>query len=49
MTRHYVEETILALRTIAINGGRRGFLVEIDPRVCVTLLHALPVQCALAE
>lgn len=45
----YIEESILDLPRIAINGGRRGFLVQIDPRVCVELLGARPVQCALAE
>ena len=45
----YIEETILALPRIAINGGRRGFLVGIEPRVCVDLLGARPVQCALAD
>jgi Cys-tRNA(Pro) deacylase len=45
----YVEQTILELPRILINGGRRGYLVEIDPAVCVRLLDARPVQCALAE
>ena len=45
----YVEQTILGLPRILINGGRRGYLVEIDPAVCVRLLGARPVQCALAE
>jgi Cys-tRNA(Pro) deacylase len=45
----YIESTILELPKIAINGGRRGYLVGIDPQVCVTLLGAQPVQCALAE
>jgi len=45
----YIEESILALPRIAINGGRRGFLVQIDPRVCVELLGAQTVQCALAQ
>ncbi len=45
----YIEETILALPSILINGGRRGYLVGIDPRVCVQLLGARAVQCALAE
>lgn len=45
----YIEETILALPRIAINGGRRGYLVGLDPQVCVQLLGAKPVQCALAE
>ena len=45
----YIEETILALPRIAINGGRRGYLVGLDPQACVQLLGAKPVQCALAE
>ena len=45
----YIEESILALSEIAINGGRRGYLVRLDPQVCVTLLGAKSVQCALAE
>ncbi|MEJ7930738.1 aminoacyl-tRNA deacylase [Ramlibacter sp. AN1015] len=44
----YIEQTILALPRIAINGGRRGLLVGIDPQECVRLLQARPVQCALA-
>ena len=43
----YIEQTILDLPRIAINGGRRGFLVGIDPQVCVRQLGAQPVQCAL--
>ena len=45
----FIEESILALERIAINGGRRGFLVQIDPQVCVQLLGAVPVQCALGD
>ena len=45
----YVEETILSLPRIVLNGGRRGYLVGIDPQVCVRLLGAKPVRCALAE
>ena len=45
----YIEESILALPKIVINGGRRGYLVGIDPQVCVTLLGAKSVQCALNE
>ena len=45
----YIEETILSLPRILINGGRRGYLVGIAPEVCVQLLGAKPVQCALAE
>jgi Cys-tRNA(Pro) deacylase len=45
----YIEESILALPKILINGGRRGYLVGIDPQVCVRLLEARPVNCALEE
>ncbi|UUC95669.1 MULTISPECIES: Cys-tRNA(Pro) deacylase [Comamonas] len=45
----YIEETILALPRIAINGGRRGYLVQLAPEVCTLLLDARPVHCALAE
>ena len=45
----YIEESILALPRIVLNGGRRGYLVGIDPQVVVQLLGAKPVQCALAE
>jgi Cys-tRNA(Pro) deacylase len=45
----YVESTVLALPKIWINGGRRGFLVGLDPAVLVGPLGAKLVQCALAE
>ncbi|MDZ7920783.1 aminoacyl-tRNA deacylase [Rhodoferax sp.] len=45
----YIESTILDLPRICINGGRRGYLVGIAPNVCVQLLGAKPVQCALEE
>lgn len=45
----YIEESILALPRIAINGGRRGYLVGLDPQACAKLLGATPVNCALAE
>ena len=43
----YIERSILTLPKICINGGRRGYLVGIDPAVCVRLLEATPVDCAL--
>ncbi len=43
----YIEQSILALTRIGINGGRRGYLIGIDPQVCVQLLGAKPVQCAI--
>jgi len=45
----YNEEAILSLPRILVNGGRRGYLVGIAPQVCVQLLGAKPVQCALVE
>ena len=45
----WVEATVLALPRIWINGGRRGFLVGIDPVVLSAPLGAQPVHCALAE
>jgi len=44
----YVEETVLALPRICINGGRRGYLVGIEPAVLTQQLGAKPVLCALA-
>ena len=43
----YIEESVLALPRITLNGGRRGYLVGLDPQACVQLLGAKPVQCAL--
>jgi Cys-tRNA(Pro) deacylase len=45
----YVEESILALDKIYINGGRRGYLVGIAPQVLLDLIQAKPVHCALAD
>lgn len=42
----YVEESVLSLDRIAINGGKRGFLVELSPRVLVDVLSAKPVSVA---
>ena len=41
------EASILELPRICINGGRRGFLVGIEPRVLTDVLGAKPVHCAL--
>lgn len=45
----YFEKSILALDKIYINGGRRGYLVGIDPSQLSTLLSATAVECALPE
>ena len=45
----YIEESILSLPRIAINGGRRGYLIGLEPLVCVRLLDATLVCCALAK
>jgi Cys-tRNA(Pro) deacylase len=50
-TRHpmplYMEETILDLPKIYINGGRRGFLVGIPPGDLVRILSPIPVRVAI--
>ena len=43
----YVEGSILELSKIYINGGKRGFLVGINPQILVSALHAKTVECAL--
>ncbi|MGD9905233.1 MAG: Cys-tRNA(Pro) deacylase [Vicinamibacterales bacterium] len=45
----YVERSILALDRIYLNGGRRGFLVSLDPRAAADALHATPVDVAVDE
>ena len=45
----FVESTVLELPRIVINGGRRGYLVGLEPRVLTEKLGARPVACALAE
>ncbi|MCK4690947.1 MAG: Cys-tRNA(Pro) deacylase [Desulfuromonadales bacterium] len=42
----YIEETILSLDNICINGGRRGLLVEIDPQVLSNILSPALVNVA---
>ena len=42
----YVEESVLGLERIFINGGRRGYLVGIAPQTLVDVLVAKPVRCA---
>jgi len=43
----YVEQSILDLPEIFINGGKRGFLLKISPQALNNPLGAQPVQCAL--
>jgi len=43
----YVEETILDLPRIYINGGKRGFLVGIDPAELSRLLEPVPVRVGI--
>jgi Cys-tRNA(Pro) deacylase len=45
----FVERSVLALPRILINGGRRGYLVGIDPTVLTGALGATAVDCALLE
>ena len=45
----YVEKTILDLPKIYINGGKRGYLVGIDPNILVVHLNAIAAECALTS
>jgi Cys-tRNA(Pro) deacylase len=45
----YIERTILDLDRMFVNGGRRGFLVALEPQALVDALGATPVSVALAE
>ncbi|WP_087048988.1 Cys-tRNA(Pro) deacylase [Caballeronia ptereochthonis] len=45
----YVESSVLDLDMIYLNGGRRGYLISIDPKVLTGLLNAKPVQCASVD
>ncbi len=45
----FVERSILECARIYINGGRRGYLLGIDPRVLESVLRATPVDVALAD
>ena len=43
----YVEKSILALPKIYINGGRRGYLIGMDPAQLARVLPVTPVEAAL--
>jgi Cys-tRNA(Pro) deacylase len=43
----YVEKSIFDLPSILINGGKRGFLVEIDPRSLRGILPVTEVEVAI--
>lgn len=45
--RVYVQQTILDLETVHVNGGRRGFLVALAPQAFVDVLAATPVDVAV--
>ncbi len=52
-TRHplpvYAEATIRALPRIYINGGKRGYLVELDPAELWRVLSPAPVRVAVGD
>ena len=45
----YVEESVLALERVYLNGGRRGYLIGIATLVLVEVLAAKSVSCALFD
>jgi prolyl-tRNA editing enzyme YbaK/EbsC (Cys-tRNA(Pro) deacylase) len=45
----YLERSVLGLPRIYINGGRRGFLLEMDPSVLTRVLAPVLVDVAIEE
>ena len=45
----YMEETILALSRIYINGGKRGYLVGMDPKDAARMLKPVLVQAGIPK
>jgi len=43
----YMEQTILGLPRIYINGGKRGFLIGLDPKELAKVLNPTPVNVAV--
>jgi len=42
----YAEAGVLELPRILINGGRRGYLLGLEPKAALALLEVRPVRCA---
>jgi Cys-tRNA(Pro) deacylase len=45
--RVFVEQSVLELDRVYLNGGQRGYLIGIAPQVLLDVLSAKPVSCAL--
>lgn len=45
--RIYLEKSILDLEKVYINGGKRGFLIEIDPQALMKVLQPIAIEVAL--
>jgi prolyl-tRNA editing enzyme YbaK/EbsC (Cys-tRNA(Pro) deacylase) len=45
----YAEQTIFDLDRIYINGGKRGFLVEIDPKAMADVLEIIEVEVGISD
>ncbi len=43
----FMEEAVLELSKVYVNGGKRGFLVGLDPREMVRLLHPAMVRVGI--
>jgi Cys-tRNA(Pro) deacylase len=43
----YVEQSILEMEKIYLNGGRRGYLIGISPILLIELIAAKAVNCAI--
>ena len=45
----YLEQRILAHDAVYINGGKRGFLVRLDPREIQRVLSPIEVECGIEK
>lgn len=45
----YIEESVLSLEQLFINGGKRGFLVAVAPSEVQRMLPVVPINVAVSE
>ncbi|MFC4159505.1 Cys-tRNA(Pro) deacylase [Chitinimonas lacunae] len=45
----YIERSVLELDRIYLNGGKRGFLIGLDPQALLPILNPIAVDVAIAD
>lgn len=45
----YIEESILLLPKIYVNGGKRGYLIGLDPKDLARVINPMPVAVAIGQ